>query len=205
MNAADRRAELEERLRAALDAIESNDNDGIRAQLEAITSWRELPLLQHVARLSRELGQALGDLPSTDAIRELPDACARLDAVIQMTEQASHRTLDLVDAARDALRGIQAADPAQEAALQAVRTQLSEVALAQSYQDLTGQTLKKVAAAIRRVHDTLTEMGLPPTTAAAAPRPADDPLTPAGPSLAGIDRPAASQSDADDLLADLGL
>lgn len=203
MSAADRRAELEERLRAALDAIEHNDSEGIRAQLEAITSWRELPLLQHVARLSRELGQALGDLPSTEAIRELPDACARLDAVIQMTEEASHRTLDLVDVARDSLRDLHVSDPAQEAVLQKIRGQLSEVALAQSYQDLTGQTLKKVAAAVRRVHDTLAEMGLPPNTAPAARE--DDPLAPAGPSLAGIDKPAASQSDADDLLADLGL
>ena len=203
MSAAERRAELEERLRAALVAVGNNDSDGIRAQLEAITAWRELPLMQNVAKLSREFGQALGDLPSTEAIRELPDACARLDAVIQMTEEASHRTLDLVDVARDSLRDLHVSDPAQEAVLQRIRGQLSEVALAQSYQDLTGQTLKKVAAAVRRVHDALAEMGLPPPTAP-APR-EDDPLAPAGPSLAGIDKPAASQSDADDLLADLGL
>lgn len=91
-----------------------------------------------------------------------------------------------------------------EALLRQVRSNLSEMALAQSYQDLTGQIIRKVAGIVRGVHDQLTAMGLPPTGSAVRTK-RDDPLAGAGPAIAGVDRPAASQRDADDLLSHLGL
>jgi hypothetical protein len=47
-------------------------------------------------------------------------------------------------------------------------------------------------------------MGLPPTGPGAR-RKDDDPLAGSGPAIAGVDKPPTSQSDADDLLSDLGL
>jgi len=160
-------------------------------------------LMAALARLSQQLGDALAELPRVDAaVGELPDACARLDHVVAMTEQATNRTLDLVEDSQRLMEQLLVPGPDHEALLKAMRSNLSEMALAQSYQDLTGQIIKKVAGIVRGVHDQLTALGLPPGGG----RERDgNPTAAAGPSVAGVDRPASSQQDADDLLFDLGI
>ena len=199
-----RNAEITAHLRAALAAISHADDASLKAELGAIVQWQEQPLMQGLAKLSQTLGEALGELPAVDAaVGELPDACARLDHVVAMTEQATNRTLDLVEDSQKLMEKLLVPGDDHEALLRALRSNLSEMALAQSYQDLTGQIIKKVAGIVRGVHDQLTAMGLPPggTTRSRD----DDPLAGAGPAIAGVDKPAASQSDADDLLSDLGI
>ena len=204
MSDAARTDDIAAHLRAALAAISHADDALLRSEIGAIVQWQEQPLMQGLAKLSQQLGEALGELPVVDAaVGELPDACARLDHVIAMTEQATNRTLDLVEDSQRLMAGLDASGAEHEAVLRQLRGNLSEMALAQSYQDLTGQIIKKVAGIVRGVHDQLTAMGLPPGGAA---RRADaDPIAGAGPSVAGVDRPAASQRDADDLLSHLGL
>ena len=161
--------------------------------------------MQGLAKLSQTLGEALGELPAVDAaVGELPDACARLDHVVAMTEQATNRTLDLVEDSQKLMEKLLVPGDDHEVLLRALRSNLSEMALAQSYQDLTGQIIKRVAGIVRGVHDQLTAMGLPPTGGTAR-RKDEDPLAGSGPAIAGVDKPATSQSDADDLLSDLGL
>jgi len=98
------------------------------------------------------------------ASENVPDARLRLEHVLQLTDSAAHRTLDLVEqaypiaerisrrAAELAWRhrqGMAAADAEVEAFLEEistdvdrVRAQLSDVLLAQGYQDLTGQIIR---------------------------------------------------------------
>ena len=200
-----RNAEITAHLRAALAAISDADDASLKAELGAIVQWQEQPLMQGLAKLSQTLGEALGELPAVDAaVGELPDACARLDHVVAMTEQATNRTLDLVEDSQKLMEKLLVPGDDHEALLRALRSNLSEMALAQSYQDLTGQIIKKVAGIVRGVHDQLTAMGLPPTGGTAR-RKDEDPLAGSGPAIAGVDKPATSQSDADDLLSDLGL
>jgi chemotaxis protein CheZ len=204
MTAPARNEEIAAHLRAALAAISHADDALLKSELTAIVEWQEQPLMQGLAKLSQQLGEALGELPAVDAaVGELPDACARLDHVVAMTEQATNRTLDLVEDSQRLMEKLLVPSDDHEALLRQLRSNLSEMALAQSYQDLTGQIIKKVAGIVRGVHDQLTAMGLPPTGGGR--RKDDDPLAGSGPSVAGVDRPAASQSDADDLLSDLGL
>ena len=199
-----RNAEIAAHLRAALEAVSHADDALLKSELSAIVEWQEQPLMQGLAKLSQQLGEALRELPVVDAgVAELPDACARLDHVVAMTEQATNRTLDLVEDSQRLMAGLDAPGAEREAILAQLRSNLSEMALAQSYQDLTGQIIKKVAGIVRGVHDQLTAMGLPP--GGATRRKDHDPLAGAGPSVAGVDRPATSQSDADDLLSDLGI
>ena len=205
MNAPARNEDIAAHLRAALAAISHADEDTLRAELKAIVDWQEAPLMAGLAKLSQQLGEALGELPAIDAaVGELPDACARLDHVVAMTEQATNRTLDLVEDSQKLMERLLVPSDDHEALLRQLRGNLSEMALAQSYQDLTGQIIKKVAGIVRGVHDQLTDMGLPPPGGAARKKD-EDPLAGAGPAIAGVDRPAASQSDADDLLSDLGI
>ncbi|WP_258223682.1 protein phosphatase CheZ, partial [Stenotrophomonas sp. HMWF003] len=129
--------------------------------------------------------------------------CARLDHVVTMTEQATHRTLDLAEECRALTEQLRAngltADQDQQ--LDRIRHNLTEIALTQSYQDLTGQIIRRVVGIVRRVHEGFGALGLPPQDDTAHKR--DNGL--AGPAVSGLDRHQVSQVDADDLLSDLGL
>jgi chemotaxis protein CheZ len=124
--------------------------------------------------------------------------------VVAMTEQATHRTLDLAEECRTLTEQLRAEglNPEQDQQLDRIRHNLTEIALTQSYQDLTGQIIRRVVGIVRRVHEGFGALGLPP--------PNDDEKKKqdsalAGPAVNGLDRHAVSQVDADDLLSDLGL
>ena len=197
----ERRA-LIRRLHEALNALERGDESALRAEVDALAAARTRPLVQGLGRLARELSQALGELPQVPGASgaELDDACARLDHVISVTEQATHRTLDLADECRALVEGLRAGGVSvgQDQVLDRIRANLTEIALTQSYQDITGQIIKRVAGIVRRMHEGFGELGL-----AQEGRPAEPAL--AGPAVAGLDRHAVSQDDADALLAGLGL
>jgi chemotaxis protein CheZ len=197
------RAALAERLHHALEALENGDEAGWRRELDTIAAWRTQPVMQGLGRLARELAQTLGELPAMhDGSGELDDACARLDHVVEMTEKASHKTLDLAEHCRglaDRLKQTTLASE-QAALVDQIRSGLSELALAQDYQDLTGQIIRRVAGIVRRVHEGFAALGLPPPE-----KRKDGDASLAGPAVAGLDRHAFSQDDADDLLSGLGL
>jgi chemotaxis protein CheZ len=197
------RAALIQRLHEALEALERGDESAMRAEIDALASARTRPLVQGLGRLARELSQALGELPKVPGEsrrEELDDACARLDHVVSMTEQATHKTLDLADECRALVEGLRSegVSHGQDQVLERIRHNLTEIGLTQSYQDLTGQIIRRVAGIVRQVHEGFNELGLPPK---------DLPSQPelAGPAVDGLDRHAVSQVDADALLSDLGL
>ena len=199
---ANERAVLAHRLQDALTALESGDEAGWRREIDALAALRTQPMMAGLGRLARELGQALGELPTLPSeAGELTDACARLDHVVEMTEKATHRTLDLAEECRSLTAHLHAGGlPADEQAqlLERIRHNLTEIALTQSYQDLTGQIIRRVVGIVRRVHEGFGALGLPPPETDSR-----DGL--AGPAVTGLDRHAVSQDDADDLLSDLGL
>nr|KAJ9620764.1 hypothetical protein H2204_012074 [Knufia peltigerae] len=189
------------RLQEALDALESGDEAAWRQRIDGLVALRTQPMMSGLSRLARELGQALGELPTVpDEAGELDDACARLDHVVAMTEQATHRTLDLAEECRSLTEQLRAdgLQPGQDVQLDRIRHNLTEIALTQSYQDLTGQIIRRVVGIVRRVHEGFGALGLPPEQHRTDPELA-------GPALKGLDRHAVSQNDADDLLSDLGL
>lgn len=193
------------RLHAALDALEAEDDAAWRANVDELIQWRTQPLVQGLAKLARELEQALGDGPVGVSGGSLPEACARLEHVVRMSEDASHHTLDLIQEC-SVLLGTLPASPANAdiaATVAAIRSRLSEMTATQGYQDLSGQVIRRVVELVRAVHAGLGEMPLDGNEAGS------QPLQLAGhgfgPSLAGIDPPAATQDDANQLLSSLGL
>ena len=194
---------LVQRLQDALAALESGDEAGWRREIDALAALRTQPMMAGLNRLARELGQALGELPSLPSeAGELDDACARLDHVVAMTEQATHRTLDLAEECRSLTEQLRAngLTPDQGQQLDRIRHNLTEIALTQSYQDLTGQIIRRVVGIVRRVHEGFGALGLPPQE--------DDKKRDtnglAGPAVNGLDRHAVSQNDADGLLSHRG-
>ncbi|GAB6034289.1 protein phosphatase CheZ [Galenea microaerophila] len=82
----------------------------------------------------------------TQAKHDLPDATERLNYVIEETEKASHSTLEAAEKIYETLE--QALNEAEQ---ESVKNQIQEamslintIILAQGFQDLTGQVLKKV-------------------------------------------------------------
>lgn len=164
-------------------------------------------------------------------LREVPDACERLEYVGKMAEQAANRVLGLVDECKPACdtvrqRGLElaeamnrladsrdfdlnrarvmmrlCADYAASAAAFAgdQNRRMTEVMLAQDFQDLSGQVIGKVMKILWKVEDELHHViddgALP-----------DAPPAAAADGLAGVQVPdrAMQQDDVDDLLASLG-
>lgn len=131
------RAALIDRLQGALDALESGDEAAWKREVDHLAALRTRPMMQGLSRLARELGQALGELPTLpEEAGELDDACSRLDHVVEMTEKASHRTLDLVEECRLLANQLRDGGLKQEqgALMDKMRHNLTELSLAQSYQ-----------------------------------------------------------------------
>jgi len=174
-------------------------------------------LREELRGVTRAFQQALHSLPLDTRLVDvarlaLPDACARLDHVVALTEAAAHTTLDKVDALRgslDASGRIAASLPEHtrgrlEALIKVQRGHCAELDAAQAYQDLTGQIIRRVTQIIRGLEAELLALaeGRPlPITTQAEP----DLTRGCGPAIANLDAAPSTQGDADDLLDALGL
>lgn len=99
------RAEYVARLREILSALEADDQGLFEARLNQLMRAREEGLFVNLAKLTRELHQAVKDLNFDEKLQqlagsEIPDACVRLDYVVKMGEDAAHKTLDVCDDSR---------------------------------------------------------------------------------------------------------
>ena len=192
------RAHIVERLHQALWALEHDDAEGWREHVDALIQWRTQPFVQGLARLAHELELALGEIGDPAHHASLPDACARLEHVVTLTETASMRTLDLIQECSGLLGRMQAGDASQDDAVAGIRERLSEMTAAQGYQDLTGQIILRVVELVRAVH-----AGLGEATGQVTPLQLSN--RGHGPSIAGLDEKPATQDDANDLLSSLGI
>lgn len=83
-------------------ALESGDEQAFTAHLNSIMHQRDDGLWTQLRRLTSDLGSALErfqlDSRLVDlAEKEVPDAKHRLDYVLKMTDEAAHKTMDLVE------------------------------------------------------------------------------------------------------------
>ena len=208
-------------LRSMVTALENGDEPLFESQMNRLLSLREQDLLGNVVKITRSLHYAVRDIDADERVKrvasaEIPDACQRLDHVVKMTEEAAHKTLDLVDHSKkltDRIAQTAASADAQgfgvartvigDSARQ-LRAHLTELAQIQEYQDLTGQIIKRVIRVVRDVESDLIVLlrhkGSPSQAAAVIAAPEAGLQGPAVPGLSV----SHSQQDADALLAELG-
>ena len=146
--------------------------------------WEDLRTLN--ASLQNTLDEfRKGFRSANSAGKDMPDARVRLDHVLKLTEEAAHRTLDLVERSgplaerltaeavalvepvrlsREAYRGSAVEDllsRVEKFLLSAqrdggsVKANLAEVLMAQSYQDLSGQIIRTVIKLVMELERTL--------------------------------------------------
>lgn len=187
------------------------------------------PLRTGLARLSQALADALAKFQLDSRIaalaaKDVPDARLRLDHVLKMTEDATHRTLDLIEqtaplaesTANDARTLAGSLDDRShndirrflgdvQASTERMRANLTEVMLTQGFQDLTGQILHGIRTLIVEVESVLDELAKisgveikPAATVEAGML--------HGPAVPGVStNTVVDQNDVDDLIAGLGI
>ena len=128
---------------ALTDALRSEDEAAFFSAVDHIVHMREPGMFKELRQLTGDLQQALERFSIESRLQdiaenEIPDARARLTHVINMTDEAAHRTLDLVEqsgplAQRTAeeaatlietfeqLKNEAAGDPGYELALQSIK------------------------------------------------------------------------------------
>jgi chemotaxis protein CheZ len=213
-----------QRARELVAALEQGDEALYESLLTHFMRERDRSLFVSVARLTRELHRAITDTRLDARLldlakQDLPDACSRLDYVVQLTEEAAHRTLDLVDQGRSSVErlrqasalladlppvpGLPAIRSTLDGSIHDLRGQLTQLAQAQEYQDLSGQLIKRVTNLVRGLESALLQLLQAAGTAGVVPPPQPlDALQ--GPQVPGLGSAPVSQKDADALLSSLG-
>lgn len=192
-----------------LQLLNSPEGSAFEQALDSMVRQREQHLFRALGLLARDLHDAVRRLGSDLAQEGVPDSVAdarqNLHDVLEMSAKAAHRSIDFAERMRPQAEELQQdaaavlagggapVELAQRADVFAMqcREGLSDMVLAQSWQDLSGQRIKKVASFIGSVESSLLELVR---------------LTGA---LAGGEAPVAaakvsSQDEADRLLSEFG-
>jgi chemotaxis protein CheZ len=214
-------------------ALASRDQQAFRTALSAFDSVRDGAVLTGVRRVTVELQSALQRFEVDSRLigmaqQQVPDARRRLAHVMQLTSEAAHQTLDLAEQctplaeniAGDAAKMLEspasraAVDPDVVSFLRRVvegmgllRSRLTEMRLAQAYQDLTGQILGSVLGLVDELERSLGELARITDAAgglAAKEQTISRGLGPAVPGVGKADA-LAGQQDVDALLQALGI
>lgn len=211
-----------ERLRPLLDrltaAVAAGDASEFERVLDDLVHGRRKDLFAELRRLTARVRQALEAFQlnarfSELAERDVPDARQRLVHVMKLTDDAAHRTMDLIERATPLVTTLAAtaADPSAPTVVAAstqLRSHLSDVYLAQGYQDLSGQIVRGVIKLVDEVEGTLASL-MRIAGEAAEKHTNIGPLAVNGygPVVPGVDHGVAlgNQHDVDALLSDLGL
>lgn len=219
-------------LRELVAADAADDALTFHALLAELPRSREQTIHEDVARISRTLQSALSRFRMDSRIailteQDIPDARQRLDHVVELTEAAANRTLDLIErsvpladaTARGAAALARGGAPFDPAALarflddargscETVRGHLTDVMLAQGFQDITGQIIRSVRNLIGEVEGVLESLmelhGIPRELARR--RLDTHPAKAEGPAVPGVTCGAVEdQAAVDDLMAGLGI
>jgi chemotaxis protein CheZ len=233
------------------DALRTEDEKAFFAAVDHIVHMREPGMFGELRKLTGDLQKALERFSIESKLadiaeNEIPDARARLNHVISMTDEAAHHTLDLVeqsgpladrtakaatsliemmnayraqstgvqgfegvarsiDAYVPVARAVEAFLPAVRADSELLRRNLSEVLLAQGYQDLTGQIIRSVMKLVEELEASLTELSR--LSGDVVEHTSMGENSGHGPAVPGVTKGeiASGQTDVDALLSGLGM
>jgi len=176
------------------DLVDSGDLSGALSIISELDKSRDQTLFEEIGRLTRTLHEAIQNFRvGSDELdldnSEINDASDRLAYVVEMTNKAANKTLDLVEdtmpyAAKIKLEAKQMAKewgrlqrkemtPEEFRDLsvsmadflgklsndsEKVHANLSDILLAQDFQDLTGQVINRVMSLVKEVEDNLVDL-----------------------------------------------
>ena len=225
-----------------LTALEAGDEGRFFSAVDQLTGMRERGLWDSLRQLDLRLRSALDQFRLDPRLlrlagTEIPDARARLDHVLRLTDEAAHRTMDLVEkstplVARAAAAAAKLGEECKEAREsgaaspywlellarleshftsahsdgETVKTNLVEVLMAQGFQDLSGQIIRRVIELVAQLESELARLVQDSGQGAAenrrAPSADEDQTRGLGPAIPGVSTGTVDgQQDVDELLA----
>ena len=161
------------------DLLNSADGAAFEQALDVLVRQREQHLFRALGLLARDLHGAVSrlghDLAQENVPGKVADVRKHLNDVLEMSSQAAHRSIDfaermspqadaLAHSAETVAASVTAGEPAAVLAQQAsafaanCRDGLNDMVMAQSWQDLSGQRIKKVVNFIESVESSLLEL-----------------------------------------------
>lgn len=230
--------------------VQSGDFAGAMQVISDLNETRDRTLYQEVGRLTRSLHEAIrnfnievGNEVQKEEMSKISDASDRLAYVVDLTDKAANKTMDLVEetmplavSMKEEAHELKESwgrlrrremDPSEFRELykkidvffnhlagnsDKVYGNLSEILLAQDFQDLTGQVIQKVTGLVREVEENLVSLvamagkvdritGMQHEVDSEE----EDPMLGQGPQI-NKEKPdvVSSQDDVDDLLSSLG-
>ncbi|TCK18825.1 chemotaxis phosphatase CheZ [Thiogranum longum] len=239
--------------RALVAELESGNEAGAEKLIEQLGRMREQSLFQELGKMTRQLHESINSFVLDDRMQSLarsdiPDAKARLNHVIEMTESSANRTLGAVESTLPVSEALKSrANALHEKwdrfrnkemdvdeframsreidefltitteSTETIHSGLSDIMMAQDFQDLTGQILSRVITLVQEVEDNLVDLvrlsggiehvekteGKPAVNTGEA----DDMMQGVGPAVPGVEADGESvsgQDEVDDLLSSLG-
>jgi chemotaxis protein CheZ len=241
-------AETIARTKDLLASLERGDEKGAKEVIDDLTNIRESDLYKEMGKLTRELHDAItafgmDEQITTLAQQEIPDARQRLRHVMDMTDQAAHRTLNAVEESLPICEQLESRSHTLQEDWKRfkkrdmdihefkqlakrldefftvntgdagkLRSLLNNVLMAQDFQDLTSQIIKKVIKLVEEVESNLVELIKLTRSPEVAneekqkpPRRQEEIL--AGPVVPGVNDTGSTvsgQDEVDDLLSSLG-
>lgn len=158
-----------------IDALANQDFETADAHIRNIMSCGQEGLFKDIGRLTRTLHDTMKGFSSAldvklkdAATSAMPEAADNLELVIGRTEDAATRTLEIIEAhmARltdfdmnmEKFEGLEDAIRFMREFKKSTEEELTEILTIQSFQDLTGQTLRKVIRLVREVEAELAKV-----------------------------------------------
>lgn len=209
-------------VKALLNALEADDHGKAEALLDELTQLRESELYLQVSALTDNLHQTLDGLNDNSLLlqtkHDIPDVAERLEYVINATEEASGKTLESAENALAIIENLEDAltnSSNVQDKLAQLNTELTNIMLAQSFQDLTGQVLNRVIFIISSLEQSLIHLidqsshdydSIPDRAEDSQATKASE-MKGIGPNVTQKSKHDSmeSQDDVDDLLGDLGI
>lgn len=211
-----------DQVKQLLSALEQQDYDTAASMLDRIVEIRNQDVLHQVEEIAQNLHQTLDGFGDDAKLlqhtkQDLPDTTERLQYVIETTEQASNKTLSSAENVMALLETLSdwSSDEAHVKLIEEAKTEMTEIIMAQSFQDLTGQVLNRVIMLVGSVEQSLVDLleksGIQLDKVVLS-EPSDEAkkaeeMKGLGPNVTQSSQKdvAKSQQDVDDLLDDLGI
>lgn len=236
-----------------LSKIEEGDLGKVVGVVNSINEARDRTLYDEIGKLTRGLHEAIKDIKTGDELSDnngMEQASDKLSYVIQMTDKAANRTMDLVEEGmplnsetldgaaelqeqwqkflrkelkpnefRDLTKKIDSYFSQTQVNSKKISSHLSDILMAQDFQDLTGQVINRVTKLVAEVETRLVDLvamagevdRITGITHHAEPNPNDTQqddsknIKAEGPQIdTTLDGVVEGQDDVDDLLSSLG-
>ncbi len=155
-----------------MDALSSQEYVRVEGILENLVKATDSSIFNEVGKITRKLHDSIEDFKGAIdngldkfTSNDIPNAVDKLQFVINKTEEAANKTMGIVEryfeesddfsAHTDKLTGPDDSVKYLETFKNALDNDMTEILTAQQFQDITGQTIKKVITLVHSVEDEL--------------------------------------------------